>query len=196
MAGTRELSAAVQAAIAAGTLRPAIFAEIEFGDGTGYMWNGVGSITWTDNETPPVERTFTGFGNAAGISVAQEASDLKATGVRVSLAGIPSDVLSEVLGQIRHGKNAVIWLGFIDIATNAVVDYPVIVFSGFLDTAQVDDAGDSAGCQLSLENSMIALDEAKKRRYTTEDQKLVDLTDKGFDFVPALQEKQITWGIL
>ena len=41
---------------------------------------------------------------------------------------------------------------------------------------------------------MISFERAKVRRYTAEDQKIDHPTDKGFEFVTSIVQKQIIWG--
>ena len=47
---------------------------------------------------------------------------------------------------------------------------------------------------ISVENKLIAFEKSKIRRYTAEDQKIDHPTDKGFEFVTAIVEKEIIWG--
>jgi hypothetical protein len=63
-----------------------------------------------------------------------------------------------------------------------------------MDIMKIDEGPESATIVLSLENRLIALDRSKERRYTHEDQQLSFPGDKGFEFVPDLQDKEIIWG--
>ena len=47
---------------------------------------------------------------------------------------------------------------------------------------------------IAVENKLIAFERSKVRRYTAEDQKIDHPTDKGFEFVTAIVEKEIIWG--
>ena len=63
-----------------------------------------------------------------------------------------------------------------------------------MDIMKIDEGAESANITLNLENRLIALDRAKNRRYTHEDQQERFSGDLGFEFVPDLQDKQIIWG--
>ena len=76
----------------------------------------------------------------------------------------------------------------------AVVDTPYQIFSGFIDTMSVTDAGDSSNINISVENKLITLERAIDRRYTDQDQKQLFAGDKGLEFIDDIQNKAINWG--
>ena len=58
----------------------------------------------------------------------------------------------------------------------------------------INDTGETLTISVSIESRLIDLERPRIWRYTSEDQKRVYPTDKGFDFVNDLQSKQIIWG--
>jgi hypothetical protein len=70
----------------------------------------------------------------------------------------------------------------------------IILFSGFMDVMTIEDNGETSTIQVSAENKLIAFQRTAVRRYTAEDQKIEHPTDKGFEFVAKIQEKEIIWG--
>ena len=63
-----------------------------------------------------------------------------------------------------------------------------------MDVMTITDTGDSISISLTVESELRALEKPSERRYTPEDQKIDYPFDKGFDFVPRLQDVQINWG--
>lgn len=58
----------------------------------------------------------------------------------------------------------------------------------------IADSGDTSTITVTVENKLIAFQRTAVRRYTAEDQKIEHPTDKGFEFVAKIQEKEIIWG--
>ena len=183
----RTLTAAMLTAIDNDLVKPALFVAIEFSTGTIRLWSGVGSITFDGN-------SYTGAGDLLAVSQVEETDDLKAVGMTFSLSGIPSALLTPALSAVEYNRPADMYLGFIDISTGALVADPVKMWGGSVDNANINDSGEMATITISAENELIALDRPKSRRYTSEDQKLRDATDEGFNAVPTLQTAQILWG--
>jgi hypothetical protein len=63
-----------------------------------------------------------------------------------------------------------------------------------MDVMIIREQSDTCTIELKLENRLVALERAITRRYTEEDQKNLFAGDKGFDFIPDLQDKQLVWG--
>jgi hypothetical protein len=60
--------------------------------------------------------------------------------------------------------------------------------------ATVQDEGDTATISISCENDLIRLAQASMRRYTNDDQAILYPTDTGFQYVPAVQAWNGSWG--
>ena len=71
---------------------------------------------------------------------------------------------------------------------------PFKVFEGRLDTTEIDDEGETSRIALKYESRLIDLDRRRERRYTSEDQHLDFPADRGFEYVPAIQDMPIFWG--
>mgnify|MGYP003628492015 FL=1 len=78
--------------------------------------------------------------------------------------------------------------------SGALIADPVIVFSGFMDVMTITESGKHSQITVAVENKLVAFDRSKVRRYTAVDQKIDHPTDKGFEFVTAIVEKEIIWG--
>lgn len=185
--GHRPITAEMEAASLAERFRPFLAAEIDTADGFIRAHSGTGDLV-LDGET------YAGVGGFYGIDDVEETTDLAARGIKVSLAGAPSDMLAYALGAMEQGREATIYLGLYDLATWSVIDDPWTLFRGLTDVPEIDENTVAPIISLSLENRLIDLERARVRRYTDEDQKIDDPTDKGFEYVPSLQDRQILFG--
>lgn len=183
----RSLTAGMESAVQADTIRPIMLAKISTEGGDVLAWSGIGDITWNGD-------VYSGTGTLGGVSTVQETADLQANGITFSLSGVPSALISTALGQMRQGRNAQLWLGALDLTTGALIADPYELFTGFTDVPSIDEGGETSTISITAENRLIDLERPKSRRYTAEDQAIDYPGDLGFDFVPALQDKDIIWG--
>ena len=190
----RDLTAAVQAAIQAGTIRPAIFFEGEFVTAGSpseepaflRMWTGVGTIAWNGYD-------WTGGGNLVSISPIDETRELQARGFSVGLSGMPSALISTMLSAVRQGRPGTLWLAFFNADGSMIAD-PDQLARGLFDVSVVEDNGETCSISVQYESRLINLERPRLRFYTTEDQRIDYPDDLGFAFVPLLQDKTILWG--
>ena len=71
---------------------PIVFYEGEFNSGTVNLWTGLGDIDWDS-------KTWIGTGNLFTITPLEDATDIRATGITVSLNGMSSEIVSIVLQE-------------------------------------------------------------------------------------------------
>jgi hypothetical protein len=150
------------------------------------IWSGIGDLAFGGN-------TYTGTGDLLSISEITETADIQATGIKVSLTGIKTSFIAIAKDQDYQGRVLNVSLGAFDASGSLIAD-PVIVFSGFMDTMTISESGQYSTITVSVENKLISFERSKVRRYTAEDQKIDHPTDKGFEFVTAIVQKQIIWG--
>ena len=137
--------------------------------------------------------TYTGLGDLLSISDIKETSDISATGINVSLSGVKTSLIAIAKNQDYQGRELTVRLGAFNETGSLIAD-PVIIFSGFMDTMTIAEAGSYSTISIAVENKLVALERAKVRRYTAEDQKIEHPTDKGFEFVTSIVQKEIFWG--
>lgn len=186
MANSRNLTTTMAAGFTSKVMHPIMLCQIETASGTVNMWTGFGTITWNGI-------IFTGVGNFGGIDAVQETSDMSATSVGFSLSGIDPAMLEIALNEIQQGNNAYLWLGLLDSSGNLMAD-PYQLFSGVTDVPEIDETPDSCTIKLTCESRMADLNRARIYYYTPQDQAIFDSTDRGFDFVAALQQESIIFG--
>lgn len=136
--------------------------------------------------------TWTGLGALGGIEPIQEQAGLEAIGVRMTLTGVPTDVIAVTLGEQYQGRPCQVW--FAPLSEDMRMAYaPVKLFSGRMDTPDIE-VGETATITLSAESRMVAWERVKVRRYNNEDQQSRYPADRGFEFVAQMVERNLQWG--
>ncbi len=133
----RTLTTGMEAAIAAGTVRPVIFYEGSFNAAGSpnevflRLWSGLGSFEWDG-------KTWEGAGKLLGISPLEESAEVKAVGFNITLSGLPSSLLSTALQSTRQGRPGRVWLGLMAPDSDALFtetfgelltedDFPILI---------------------------------------------------------------------
>lgn len=185
----RDLTTDMLAAIAAGTVRPALLYEGTFysgGDVYLRLWTGVGDLSWDS-------KTWTGGGSLLSISNLDETTDLRAVGFSVTLSGMDSSFISLAQQSVRQGKAGKLWLALFDAAGALLAD-PYLLKRGRFDVIPIKDDGQTCTIQATYEDRLVDLERPRDRRYTHEDQQIDYPGDRGFEYVPSLQNMDIAWG--
>lgn len=194
----RVMTPAMQAALTAPVLRLQMFAALTFADTTLHLWTGLGNMTWGG-------MTFQGVGTLGAVSAIPENSNVEAKGVTLTLSGIPSTLVSEVLFETRVLRTAQLWLALYDVNGVLIAD-PIVSYQGKMDAPQIQDDGSTCSCSIQLENVLVDLNREVFRRYTDADQQLElpyerarlslpsTTVDTGFQHVAGLQEMVTYWG--
>jgi hypothetical protein len=180
------VSAAYAAALAASYGRPAFFVELHFVTGPMYVWSGYGSKSWNGH-------TWLGVGSFGGVSVIEEGSTLKARGISLTLSGIDTAVLQDVLEDYRQGLPVLVYLGMFDGAGVLIPD-PVCSWAGLTDQPTISVSGEQAVIEVAAESELVSWNVSVERRYTNEDQQLDFPGDRGLEYVNSIQEITIFWG--
>lgn len=205
----RNLTPEMVAEVTAPAVSPALLVEMEFDAVTIRLWTGIGNLSYGGE-------IFSGAGNLIGISSIEETQNTEAKGVVASLNGVPSSMVSMALGQNPRGRPfrllfAVVesrrYIGAEDdpgrirledgsgyiLMENNLINSPYRIFSGLMDTFEMSDDGISANIRLAVENALIVGQRTKVQRYTNEDQKKAYPSDRGLEFINALQDKELVW---
>lgn len=185
---TGRLDAAALAEAARPVVRPALLAELTFVSQTLRVWTGIGSITLAG-------QLWSGLGEFGRVSAVEETVDLRAAGATLQLSGVPADLIATVSTEPLQGRSARLLLVFLD-AAGQPVGPPAVLFHGRMDTVEILDGAAEAVIALTVENRLRDLERPRLRRYTDADQQAAFPGDRGFAFVPALQELEILWGPL
>ena len=186
----RDITTAFKNSIEGALVKPIIGIELEFSDGTLRFWNGYGDLTMTAGGS---SKTFAGAGDMLGVSEIEESSTLSMSGVTLTLAGIKSSIIATALGANYTNRKGAIYLGLFDTSNNVIADVYTL-FKGNMDVMNIQEGSETCVITLKLESRLITFEKSSNRMYTLEDQKVDFPNDVGFEFIPDLQDKEITWG--
>jgi hypothetical protein len=163
---------------------------MDFASGPLRVWSGAGDLEWNGD-------TFTGVGSYGGVSAVEETKKASANGIELSLSGIPSDLIGRAMTDDYRNRRVWLWLALFGTGGDgqfAMMDDPMQIFGGRMDTMRVSDSGDTSEIVVSCESRLIDMDRPRERRYTDADQKELYPGDRGCEFVAAASEKNIFWG--
>ena len=184
--GSKTIASGTATACAASTIIPVLFAKLQFDSGNVNMHTGLGNITFGGD-------TYTGVGKLGTISTMDEVSDLSRTPVTLTLSGIPNDLISTLLSQQYQGRLATIFLGYLDTSAFTLVDTPITIYRGNMDTADFQFDKTST-ISLSVESRFAAWDTPLVRRYNNSDQQARFPGDTGLEFIEQATATEIIWG--
>jgi len=186
----RNITNAFKTAITSKVVRPIMAVELDFSDGILKMWNGYGNLTMTADGS---SKTFIGQGDLLNISGVEESSTLSMNGITLTLAGIKSSLISTALSANYTNRNGALYLGLFDDSKNVIADVYTI-FKGKMDVLNIQEGFETTVITLKLESRLVTFEKPSNRMYTLEDQQVDFSSDIGFEFIPDLQDKEITWG--
>lgn len=183
---SRGLSTNNQAAADADIIAPILFAELDFSGGFVRTHSAVGTITWGGYD-------WLGVGTFGSVSAIEDSAELQRQTMSYTLNGIPSAMMSIVLGETYQGRSATLYLGFIDRTTGVLTDTPVLVALGKMDVASIDQ-GETLSVTVTAESRVSAWDRPVVRHYTNAEQIARFTGDKGLEFIDQASRKEIFWG--
>jgi hypothetical protein len=171
--------------VSASQLSPILLASLSFATPV-HIWTGYGTITVGST-------AYLGIGTLGSISPIEETTDLAARGISMQLSGVPTAMLAVALTENYQGRECSVLFGALQ-SSGALVSSPVTIFSGRMDVMSINDDGQNATIGMSAENKLVDFRRPREVRYTDQEQKNLFPSDKGLEFVTAIQEKQIYWG--
>jgi hypothetical protein len=183
----KTLTAGQQNALDATAVWPVLFIEIDWhsddAPGPGRYVTAGAPITWNTY-------SWTATGNLVDIAPIVETGEVVAEGLKITLSGAPSSLVSIALQGKVQGRRVTMWLGVLD-ADGALIDDPVKEFEGMGDTLDITDAPDKSTIVFKVESRMAALLGSVTRRYTDEDQKKFHPNDRIFKYVAQQVERGV-----
>lgn len=182
----RDLTAGMVTQLTATSNRPVLFFEGEFSSGTLRFWTGSGVLNWDS-------KTWEGNGLLHGFQLATETEDIEATGVEIELSGVSEATTQLVLASAEMGRPGRLWLGMLN-SSGVIIADPYKIFDGKFDTAEIVENAEASEITIKYETRLIELERGREWRYTPENQRLFNASDKGFDYVAGIQEWDGFWG--
>ena len=181
----RDITAGFQTEIEARELNAGILVRLAFDSGDIFIHSGYGSFDWNGD-------TYLGAGHLLAIEAVQESSIIKAIGTTLVLSGVETSLISIALQENYQGRAVWIWFAVQD-GDRALIADPYLIFKGEADLMRIQVEEETAQIGVTVENELIDLFKARERNYTPEDQKTIYPSDKGLDFIKAIQDSAIVW---
>ena len=186
----RGIDSSLVTAFSGDVIRPFFAVKFEFAGGDALYWSGVGDKVINSE-------TYLGAGDIIAFAPQTESANLEANGVNITINGIDSANISVALTDNYQGRNVTIIMGV--LAEDQSVTATYTLFKGLMDVMTISDDGNYCNISIQCENILIGMNRNKIARYTPSDHEAVvaargEALDKGFRFVPTLQDKSIRWG--
>lgn len=192
---TRAIPSDLLTALTQNSVEPYYALEMLFDDLDGTSYNEAGYQGeravrfWTGFGLKTINsETFIGSGGLLSISGLESSADLSAKGATLTLSGINDTLVELALQEPYQSRMARVYLGEKSVSST------VEVFSGLMDVMSIRKSGESSTISLSVESTLVTLQRAKVRRYTSQNHKLRYPSDTFFDYVAQLADASIQWG--
>jgi len=150
------------------------------------VWTGLGDLTINS-------LAYTGAGTLLSISDIEDGSELKSSGVSLSLSGMDTTVLSYALSENYINRPIYIYLVLTDGGSNELAG-AMTSFVGRMISMTIADDPNGSTIQLSAENRLLDLNRPSNLRYTNASQQYVSAGDTAFRYVAQMEDLEIVWG--
>jgi hypothetical protein len=186
------MTAAMGTALTNDVSRPLLLGKFEFVDTNDdpapvFMWTGRGSLLWNGD-------TYIGVGDFLKIDLPAETSDASSTGASFTLSNSDPAWASLALNTNYQGKVATLWYGEWDNTFTNIISDPIQIFKGKMDLLVMEDSANGSTITLTVER-MNYDDRPNNERWDTVSQQRRFPDDRGFEFIPSLQDVAIPWGV-
>ncbi|WP_308908973.1 hypothetical protein [Pseudokordiimonas caeni] len=168
-------------------LIPIVWLDIE-GDPV-RAWGGIGDLSWGG-------QIWTGIGQMGDIGPIKTGVKDAMPGLSLSLNGLPSNLLADAKAAAYRGRRGYVWLGLFDPDTLALLDGDAaLIFAGEISAMNLSSGPGEARITVEIESRMMLLSRQMTRYRTQADQARRHAGDRFFEFVPAVLNKTIYWGL-
>lgn len=167
---------------------PVHFVSVHLDDYTLYMNDSYKPIIFNGHD-------YLALGNLMAFSDIEESAELIVSSMTLSLSGVNQQMISVVLNEEYIDRQVKVYTGFLDVATHVLLDTPVLIFEGKIDTPSISedpDAGYSI-VSISVTNAWIDFTRSTGRHANNEEQQILFPGDLGFEFA-AQNTSELVWG--
>lgn len=154
--------------------------------------SGVVNLNSTDYPIIYNSETYHGIGSLASISTVKETVDQQACTLNLQLSGVDTTAVAQAMNENYRGRDARIYAMLFN-PDGTPIGSPTILFRGKMDN-QTIVLGKQGTITLSVIGRLADLFVPRTRRYNNEDQQSVYPDDKGFEFIAAAVNADLTWG--
>lgn len=192
MTSKRDISALNETALLSQVVRPIYFLRMDFSSGVKRFHSEIGSRT----ATHPVfgAETYTGFGDFGSLaSEIVESVSAAAQPVKFKLSGVKTSLILDMLTDDYFRRDIDLMLG-LDDATGALVDDPVVLWSGYMDKVDISIGELFGEILLTCDSRAADLDRSSDWRFTDEDLQSEFPGDQGGEYIYRMVDLILHWG--
>ena len=180
------MTPAMESALAETEKFPVLFLEGEFASGTVRMSTLYQDVEWNGE-------TWTGAGQFVGIGDVVESEAIQAEAVVVSFSGVPVELVSLAINDVRQNLPGRCWLGLLQPDGTLIGD-PIQLFEARLNVPEIIDGGGTCTIQITYDGYLVDLTRPRRILYTDEAQRALYPDDRGLEYIAAIQGQEIVWG--
>lgn len=162
------------------------FVSLDFPSGFLRLHTRTGTLTWGGYD-------WLGVGQLGSISDIPEDAMLRPNGVTLTLSGVDAQTVTAAVFEAYHGRTALVYTGFLNISTFALVADPQLEFRGLMDTMTVGLEADTGAITVQCEGELARWQRHSGRVYSHEAQQEIFEGDRGFDLIPFIQNRTVDW---
>lgn len=181
----RDITSPFRTALDSPVVYPAFFLKMDTKAGMVLAWTGHGPFTFESE-------IYLGVGKFGGMSEIDEDRDLSAQTVEVQLDGVPADMVSMGLQSIGRFRRAKIWFALFN--SNYQLIGAKQILDSYTDVPKFKESPEQLSLAVVLENINADADRPRMFEWTADTQSIFNPKDKGFDYVPRLQERDLIFG--
>lgn len=161
-----------------------ILCDLAFDSGTIRVHDAAGTLSFGGND-------YLGIGQFGSFDIIDENIDNVARGIRLTLSGVDSSLISTVMTEVYQGRSVTLYLGLL-AEDMTFIDTPEELWSGRIDTMSIttdqNAATISVACEYRLRKEPVIA------RYTDTDQRIAYAGDRFFDLTQKIPQFKATWG--
>lgn len=166
---------------------PVHLVSVHLDDFTLYMNDSYKTITYQDND-------YLAVAYLLGFSDIEESAELIVSSMTLSLSGIGQEMVSLVLNEKYINREVRVSTGFLNKDTQVLINNPVLIFNGRIDTPTIseDPDGGTSTVSISATNAWVDFTRQTGRHANNEEQQTLFPGDKGFEFA-AQNVSDLVW---
>jgi hypothetical protein len=150
-----------------------------------YVHTSIGTIK-TDGHS------WLGCGDLGAVGDIQNSGEIQAANVSLTLSGIPTENIDEILNANLQGEGVNIYIGSLN--ENMKFEGKIhLLWTGYVDTTPFS-YGKNISISIQCESEMVDWQRPRLRRYCDADQQEIFPGDEGFIFAPQMESISLEWG--
>jgi hypothetical protein len=185
---SRDLTTAARAAIAGEVVIRTVAVALDFASGM-LRLNGTTDDLVIDGDT------YVGAGMLGSISAVEETAELASTTLRLTLSGIPRDLVPAALAEAYQNRAATVWEVPLDPDTYQPIADPFIVFRGRMDVMTVQTGAETCTVEVQVTNRLVDWERPKRVLFSDEEQRRRHPGDTSFRYASGMAEKNVVWPV-